>query len=114
MHCDSNKWQNVRASFRKIRDLSIAHNFPVLLVIFPALHQDPQATFQEYHWTAVHQRVLAAAAENGFDTLDLLPAFSRYKPVDLKIRTADRLHPNELGHQVAADAIFKRISALNP
>lgn len=114
MHCDSSKWEIVRASFRKIRDLSIAHNFPVLLVIFPALDRDPKATFQVYLWTAVHQRVLAAAAENGFDTLDLLQAFSRYNPVDLKIRTSDRLHPNERGHRIAADAIFKKISSLNP
>ncbi len=114
MHCDAEKWETVRSSFQKIRDLSIAHNFPVLLAVFPLLDEDPQATFQDYPWHAIHQQVLAEAQENGFDTLDLLPAFAKYKPVDLKIKTSDRLHPNELGHRTAADAIFTKLSSLNP
>lgn len=112
MHCDAEKWEKVRSSFQKIRDLSIKHNFPVLLVVFPLLDKTPQATFQDYHWHAVHQQVLAAAQENDFDTLDLLPAFANYMPLDLKIKASDRLHPNELGHRVAAEAIFEKLRNL--
>ena len=109
LHCSPEKWQKVRQAFRKIRELSIRHDFPVLLVIFPVLSGDLEATFSDYPWKDIHQRVLAEAKINGFETLDLLPYFAEYTPGMLKLNSHDALHPNPLGHRIAADAIYEKL-----
>ena len=44
--------------------------------------------------------------------MDLLEAFSRYRPRALMVDPdAGDYHPSQLGHRVAADAIYRWISA---
>ena len=48
-------------------------------------------------------------ARNGFATLDLLPYFAQWQPADLKLGPDDMLHPNELGNEIAAAAIYRAL-----
>jgi len=106
LNCDAGKWATVSASFRELGSLSRADGFPVLVVIFPLVDG---ACFDDYRWGSFHRRVAEEAAANGFACLDLLPVFAQRSPSELWIKRSDDLHPNPLGHRIAATAIYRAL-----
>jgi hypothetical protein len=74
-----------------------------LAVLFPAFVQ-----FENYPFQKVHESVSAWLEEHGAVTLDLLPYYKKHNPRDLIASFMDG-HPNELGHKIAADAIYETI-----
>ena len=59
--------------------------------------------------TIIHSRVAQRAEKNGFYVIDILDEYKKYKDEELKIQDTDIYHPNRLGHEIAADAIYKRL-----
>jgi len=112
MHCDADKWAAVSASLRELRELSRRYDFHVLLVIFPLLENDALASFEEYRWGYIREQVIEEATRNGFSSLDLLPSFGKWQPSVLKVAPNDMLHPNKLGNQVVAPAIYRALVGL--
>ena len=112
MHCDADKWAAVSASLRELRELSQQYGFQVLLVVFPLLEDGADASFKNYKWGSIHEQVIEEANRNGFSSLDLLPYFAQCQPAELKIKLTDKLHPNKLGNQIAATAIFQALVGL--
>lgn len=110
MHCDADKRAAISASLRELRGLSRRHGFRVLLVVFPLL--DDSASFEDYRWSQIHERIVEEAADNGFAVLDLLPYFAQLPPSQLRIAPTDMLHPNGLGNQIAATAIHRKLVGL--
>jgi lysophospholipase L1-like esterase len=108
-HCDADGWARITAAFRTLGELSRRHGFHVLLVVFPLMENGPDASFAAYKWTGIHRQVIDESARHGFSTLDLLPAFARWRPAALKISPNDRVHPNPLGHRIAADALYRQL-----
>jgi len=109
MHCDATRWTAVRGAFRELRAVSRQYDFPVLVVIFPLLPDGQDASFDGYQWRSIHERVAEEAILNGFSSLDLLPHFAKRRPIELKAAEADHLHPNGLGHQIAATTIYRAL-----
>ena len=109
LHCDSAMWAEVQGALTEVHDLSRKHDFRVLLVVFPVLAKEPDASFSDYLWRSVHAQVLEEAGRQQFDTLDLLPSFAVRRPVDLKREAGDQLHPNALGNEIAASAIYGKL-----
>jgi hypothetical protein len=112
MHCDADKWAVATASLRELGELSRKHGFQVLLVIFPLMEHDDNASFETYRWKHIHQRVTEQATENGFYSLDLLPYFAEHRPAELKAVKNDMLHPNGLANRIAAGAIHWKLIGL--
>jgi lysophospholipase L1-like esterase len=110
MHCDADKWARVSAAFGDLGSLSRRDGFRVLVVIFPLLPDS--ASFSGYPWQSIHHRVAAEAARNGFATLDLLAVFAERTPSELALAPSDPLHPSRLGHEIAAQAIYRELSDL--
>jgi len=101
----SDSWGSVTAALQDMADAARAAQTPVLLVIFPLgrVPADPAA----YRYADLHAQVEAAARQAGLDVLDLVPAFAaaaggpEYLLPDL--------HPNPLGHAIAAHAVAARL-----
>jgi lysophospholipase L1-like esterase len=74
---------------------------PVLVAIFPLFGDEGPQPLAD-----VHQRVAAAAAQRGFAVLDLGPVYAAAShALGVPLRR-DFLHPDALGHRVAAAAIY--------
>jgi hypothetical protein len=111
-HCDADGWDRVTRALGTLRDLSRRHGFRVLLVVFPLMENGPDASYAAYKWAEIHDRVIEASTRLEFSTLDLLAVFSEWRPSELKVEPLDRVHPNSLGHRVAARAIADKLAEM--
>jgi lysophospholipase L1-like esterase len=109
MHCDAGNWARLSASLRELGALSNRHGFRILMAVFPIMENGEEASFEDYQWRDIHARVLEEGVRNGFAPLDLLPYFARWRPADVKVSPTDTVHPNRLGHEIAARAIYGRL-----
>lgn len=109
IHCNADHWAASEAAFDRLAQLTRASGCPVLLVVFPLLDADPQASFASYRWLDAHRQVIEAAQRRGFATLDLLPALAPYRPAELQVHPDDVLHPNARGHRITAAAIGRAL-----
>ena len=100
LHREPRSWERVTRAFDRLQRVSLEHETPVLVVIFPILYE-----LDDYAWASVHEQVAAAATERGFHVVDLLASYRGFDPNDLQVVEGDHVHPNALGHQIAAEAI---------
>lgn len=100
------RWNSVLTAFDRMRAAAEAAHVRILLVVFPVYLGFP--SFELYLHGFLHDKVVAAASERGFATLDLLAAFraSGAKPEEVR---ADPEHPNARGHAIAARAILEKL-----
>ncbi len=100
LHRQPHSWQRVTEAFDRLAQLTAERQLPVLLVIFPVFYE-----LETYAWADVHAQVAEAAASRGFLVLDLLETYRGHDPNDLQVVEGDHVHPNPLGHRLAAEAI---------
>lgn len=100
LHRSPESWARVTGAFDRLERISTETEIPVLIVIFPVLHD-----FESYAWAEVHVQVAEAAGARGFHVLDLLPTYRGHDPNDLQVVEGDHVHPNAFGHRLAAEAI---------
>jgi len=79
-------------------------NIPGLVAIFPTFGK----RFAVYPHRSLHLIVAEAARGAGLEVVDLLDCFQAYDFRDVRV---DVLHPNPLGHRVAAHAIERALCA---
>lgn len=72
-------------------------------VIVPEIRALANYPFLDYH-----KEVSASLREKGVEVVDLLPVFLGKDPKDLMVASDDP-HPNEMGHQIIAKAVFDAI-----
>lgn len=97
--------------FEELSLLSQENNVKLLVIIFPIIHN-----LQDYPFTEAHKFVKEAGEKYGFKVIDVLPYYEDYTEKELIVNTYD-LHPNELGHELAAQLIYENIveeNYLNP
>lgn len=88
-------------AYRRLATLAEAGNFPVLIVTQPLI-QD----FINYRETWEHDRTRDQAKSQGFEFLDLLPAYrSRFGSNINEVSCGEVLHPNAKGHALMAEEI---------
>jgi len=97
---DQPGFQCVRRSLKAAADLFKARGMVSVLAVYPM----PAVVGSGYPFQALHQRMIALAAEGGFETLDLAPAFERMTPEQVMLNELDR-HPNGRANEMAAGAI---------
>jgi lysophospholipase L1-like esterase len=86
------------ARFRTLHELLAARGIPALVAVFPTFG----TRFASYPYRELHAAVVETARESGLLAVDLLDCFSAYDFHDVRV---DVVHPNPMGHRVAAHAI---------
>lgn len=101
---DPETWGAVRRSFASFAELSERDGVPIVVVIFPHF-----TDFENYAFAPIHAKVAAAARRSGLEVLDLLPHFREFDAERLRLSATDTVHPNALGHELAAQWIHEFI-----
>jgi lysophospholipase L1-like esterase len=89
-----------KAALKRLADYAAAHDIRLYMTMIPDIHN-----LRDYQLGFAHADMAKVAAEDGYRYLDLLPAFDRRPPEQLWAMPGDP-HPNALGHQLMADAIY--------
>lgn len=95
--------KNMEKSLREIIRISKENNIPTLIAVFPEFHQ-----FDPYPFSYVTSLIKGIAQEENASFVDLLPSYMGTNPQDIWVSQED-VHPNALGHKIAANAILDAI-----
>lgn len=95
--------ENAKNALYQIIDIAKKNKIKILIVIYPEFHN-----FKNYEFDEVTRFVSDIAKSKNVSVLDLLPYYRNYKPEPIWVSFED-VHPNALGHQVAADAIYEKL-----
>jgi len=102
----------VKPSFERLAELSRAHNFKVIVGVFPQFRAKKAEDFKGYAFLPEHAYVRTLSEENHFVYLDLLETFrtcAKGGPV-----AVDFYHPNERGHRCAGEALAAEVERILP
>jgi len=108
LHRDPESWESTVRALADIAEATSSENVKVLFVVLPTLRGFDR--WEDYPYADLHEQAIGAARAAGFETLDVLPAWSRsgLRPADLR---ADEEHPNAEGHARIAATILEKLRA---
>ena len=92
------------ARFGALHALLVARHLPGVVAVFPTFGNP----FPNYPHRDLHAAVLEAAHESGLLAVDLLDCLGAY---DFRALRVDVVHPNPMGHRIAAHAIRDALCA---
>jgi lysophospholipase L1-like esterase len=92
----------IRAAFDKMQHMKNKNGFEVLVIIWPLL-----VDFSDYPYRSIHDWIKAETLSHNFSVADLLPTFSGYFYRNLQVTAEDSVHPNALGHKLAAQVFIE-------
>jgi len=101
---DAPGFVRMKEKLKELAGFARARKINCFLAMMPDIHN-----VVDYRLGFVHDLMRGVAAEYGYEYVDLLSAFAGRKPQDLFAMPGDP-HPNALGHQLMAEAIFPVIS----
>lgn len=105
LYRDERQWrEHVVSGFETIGAFSRERNIPVVVVIFPVMYD-----FKTYKWEWIHERVKQEAKRHSFQVVDLLDDFKQYPVDSVRVERGDFVHPNGLGHRLAAVAVERAL-----
>ena len=91
----------VRRGLEQMREYSRARHLPFVVVLYP--HLEPTET----GWMAeAHREARALLSELAIPFVDLGPVYAARGPVELRLKPDDVVHPNQEGHDLAADTLL--------
>ncbi|OGG27368.1 hypothetical protein A2960_00180 [Candidatus Gottesmanbacteria bacterium RIFCSPLOWO2_01_FULL_39_12b] len=99
---DQLDWISTKKIIAEIGKYSQTQKIPMIIVIFPILYR----LDQYYPFNVIHDKLHQLFKQNNLTYIDLLPLFLGKKDQDLWVHPTDQ-HPNELVHEVAAQALVK-------
>lgn len=99
-------WPNALRSFERMAAAAEEQNAEFLVAVFPSTPN----RWEDYDLRPLHHKLAAALLERNIAYVDLLEAFSRHPPEEIRI-SGDDSHPTALGHRVAAQAILPAVRA---
>jgi hypothetical protein len=102
------EWRHARENLLELRRLAADASAVTGLVVFPVL---VGLEDDEYPFQAVCDEILRFAHDAALPALDLLPAYRGLRSADLWVSSLDQ-HPNERGHEIAAEAMVSFVRAL--
>ncbi len=106
---DAEGWAMVQTAFESMHRAASAHGVPVVIATLPAFPPGPN--WNDYRWSELHARVMAAARERGLEAIDAVPEFQLddRRPKDLGV---DFEHPNPEGAEIIARAVAREVLRL--
>jgi hypothetical protein len=102
-------WQNLGDDFEGIIKTANSMEVPVVFFVHPVLFR----LDADYPFADIHEQVIQALRERGATAFDLVPAFAGYSGRELWVHPAD-LHPNEIGHRLAATFAAQKLAPMIP
>lgn len=90
------------AGFNTVAATLEPRGIKAVIAVFPILGN----RFENYPYRDLHARVMQAATRAGLLSVDLLPCFETYPYREVRV---DVVHPNPLGHRIAAHAAALRL-----
>ena len=84
------------------------HNVPLVAVIFPLFGT---AIDQSYPFTPQHEQLHEMAEKAGIKNHDLLELYRGIPSERLQVMPGEDFHPNEIGHRMAAEEIYRWLGA---
>ena len=90
----------MQAKLRELAEYGRARHIRLFLAVTPDIHN-----LVDYKFGFVHEAMRRIAEADGYTFVDLLPAM-RGRPADSLFAMSGDPHPNALGHQLMADALF--------
>ncbi len=100
-------WESTKAHVRSMKQLADAQDVGFAVMLWPLLVDLDGA----YRFEEAHRRIGRVAHRNGISFLDLLDTLRGHGGDSLWAHPAD-LHPNEIGHRLAAEALAPIVEAL--
>jgi lysophospholipase L1-like esterase len=100
----SSGWPECKAHLGAMAKVCRETGAGLVVVVFPIL-----TDFADYPFAVVHRELAAWVTASGAEVIDLLPVYREHSPRSLMASFADG-HPNALGHALAAEAIFRKVS----
>ncbi|MEM7792641.1 MAG: GDSL-type esterase/lipase family protein, partial [Verrucomicrobiota bacterium] len=97
-------WSKTQASFKRLSELCQQKEIECTVLVFPLLYD----LSEDYPFIAIHEKIRKEAEMNGLNVVDLFPALKGMDHTSLWVHPTDQ-HPNEIVHQIAADALFQSI-----
>lgn len=100
---ESHTWEKFQASVDKMREDANAMKKPFVAVLFP-LFDFPLD--ERYPFHDLHKKIKAVFQSRHIPFLDLEDAYRGVDPKRIQLIPGADSHPNEIGHRIAAEAIF--------
>ena len=100
-------WERTKAHIRTMKERSDAQDAGFAVMLWPLL----VGLDGDYPFGEAHERIARVCRRNGITFLDLLDTLRGRSSESLWAHPAD-LHPNELGHLLAAEALAPLVEAL--
>jgi hypothetical protein len=97
----------MQEKLKELADYAKAHGIRIYLAMTPDVHN-----LIDYKFGYIHDIMREIAVNDGYTYIDLLPALRGRPPQELFAMPGDP-HPNALGHQLMAEAIFPVIAKAN-
>lgn len=101
--------EKITAAFERLSLVSLEHRFKVVVLVWPLV-----IDYNNYQFSAIHQWIIEQAITNQFAVTDLLPVFSRQPFRALQVTSEDYVHPNAIGHRLAATELVKWMVQSHP
>ncbi|MCB0353560.1 MAG: SGNH/GDSL hydrolase family protein [Bdellovibrionales bacterium] len=101
---DARSWESFTNSLEKIRALSEKSHTPLVAVVFP-LFGIPLDRHYPFH--PLHERVHSELKKLEIPFLDLYSAFEGIPLERIQVVPHVDFHPNEIGHRIAAEQIYR-------
>ena len=94
--------QKVIKGFDRLQAIQEERQLTVVVIVWPVL-----TDFTDYRFKWIHEWVKTEAVKRGFSTVDLLKAFRSVPYRKLQLTAEDPVHPNAMGHKIAAEAYLR-------
>ncbi len=105
---ESRDFEYVLYSMKIFKEESKKLGSELLVAIFPFLEYD---LGENYPFEKYHQIVFKKLIKMDIETMDTLPDFRRKDSISLQVNPCYDAHPNELGHQIIAESIYKYLTS---
>jgi lysophospholipase L1-like esterase len=102
-YLDAFKGEYARLGFKTLGQLNQgikSKGGTLVITLFPLIYN-----FKNHPFREIHDKISRFCIQENIPFLDLLPAFSEYRPEELWVNPTD-YHPNEIAHRIAAENIY--------
>jgi hypothetical protein len=98
-------WTNAKGALRHAKKAAEQYGFELVLAVFPLLYE-----LSDYPLKDVHATIVEFGHKLGLHVVDLQPAFEDRDGPELWVHPANQ-HPNEIGHEIAGEALHAFLAA---
>ncbi len=107
LYQDPTMWGELEKLFKEAVLKIRKNNADIVVILFPDLNGYNK---DGYRFEPVHEKLRAIFEANGVSYIDMTKSYQEYGPLKLRVHAVDA-HPNEIAHQIAAEALASEIAS---